>query len=197
MLLACGLAESVPGRGRAESLYRLVGDSPAPWQDVGVPHSAPDVLTRSLSRRRFVAVTAGATALAATAGGCSLPATIGEPDPLTELAEAAHRDSLQFAAADVSHGDRVQALHRLAEVRRVHAERLDQSVEPLAADVTSSSGEAPEAQIVCPPLAEVLSRLRSDAIRAAKVAVDVEGTRAELAASVSAACIAAVEVVLA
>lgn len=197
MLLACGLAESVPGRGRAGSLYRLVVDSPAPWQDVGVPHSAPVVLTRPLSRRRFVAVTAGVTAVAATAGSCSLPATIGDPDPLTELAEAAHRDTVQFAAADASHGDQVRALHRLAEVRRVHADRLDLLATPLPGELTPSTEESVDAQIICPPLAEVLSRLRGDASRAAEVAVVVEGPRAELAASVSAACTAAVEVVLA
>ena len=64
-------------------------------------------------------------------------------------------------------------------------------------DVTSSAIEAEETPPVCPPLDEVRSRLRGDASRATEVAVDTDGTRAELAASVAAACISAVEVVLA
>ena len=197
MLLACGLTGSVPDRGRAGSLYRLVVESPDPWQDVGVPHSAPIVLTRPLSRRRFIAVTAGATALAATVGGCSTPLSLGGPDPLVEIADAARRDAVQFAAADASHGDRIQILHTLAEVRRDHAERLQEMIEQPSPDVTSSAIEAEEAPPVCPPLDEVRTRLRADASRATEVAVDAEGTRAELTASVAAACISAVEVVLA
>ena len=197
MLLACGLTGSVPDRGRAGSLYRLVVESPAPWQDVGVPHSAPINLTRPFSRRRFIAVTAGATALSASVGGCSTPSSLGGPDPLQEIADAAHRDAVQFAAADASHGDRVQILHKLAEVRRVHAERLLQMREQPSPDVTPSAPGAEQAPPVCPPLDEVRSRLRGDASRATEVAVADEGPRAALTASVAAACVAAVEVVLA
>lgn len=163
-----------------------------------MPSSAPIAPGRLLSRRRFVGVTVGATGLLA-AGGCALPSSVVEPDPLLELAESARRDAEQFSAADALHGDHVRALHRLAAVRRTHADRLDELTGGLLTAVTSTPGPErdPGTPAVCPPIDEVRSRLRDDAVRAADVVVDLEDTRAEVVAAVSAACTAAVEVVLA
>ncbi|MFL0578455.1 hypothetical protein [Dietzia sp. 179-F 9C3 NHS] len=167
----------------------------------------------SLSRRHFVAVTAGVAGLVA-AGGCTLPEPEREPDPLLHLAKAADRDARELAAADASHGGDVGRLRRIGEVRRVHSERLSaeiRRVDPPGDDDESGtddgaavdeqagnagSGDAGPAA-VCPPIGEVRERMRADARRAAEVAASATGYRAELAAAVSAACVAAVEVVLA
>lgn len=191
MLLASGLVGADPGRGRAGSLYRPAADSPAPWQDVGVPLPAP----APLSRRRFVAAAAGVAGLVA-AGGCGLPAVDDAPDPLLELAEAAGRDADELAVADASHGESVAPLRLIADARRVHAERLYEEI----ARQRDADAEPPREILrpapVCPPLEEVRSRLRADARRAAEVAAGTEGYRASLVAAVSASCTAAVEVVL-
>lgn len=184
------LADTVPGRGRAASLYRLAAPIPDPWQDVGVPHSAPV----ALSRRRFVAAAAGVAGLAVTAG-CALPAVTDDPDRLIDLLDAAERDAREFAAADASHGEWTGPLRRIAEVRRVHAERLSEIVERPTAEGQPST--SPGAPAVCPPVAEVRARLRGDAAGAAEVAVASKGARAEIAGAVSAACTAAAEVELA
>lgn len=168
----------------------------------------PDSFTAPVSRRRFVAVTAVATGMA-LAGGCALPPADDEPDPLLALAVAAARDARELAAADASHGDDAPRLRRIADARRIHAERLSAEIgaaeidaaevepgdtaEPIdTADVPGAGSPA-----VCPPIGEVRERLREDARRAGEVAVDSRGYRSELAASVSAACTTAVEVVLA
>lgn len=190
MLLECGLADSVPGRGRAASLYRLAAPFSDPWQDVGVPHSAPVVL----SRRQFAVAAAGVAGLA-VAGGCALPTVTDRPDPLLGLLEAAERDARELAAADASHGDRVGALRRIADVRRVHAERLTAIVDRPEDDATPTP--VPPDPPVCPPADEVRSRLRADAADAAGAAATTEGAGAEIAGAVSAACTAAVEVELA
>lgn len=192
MLLALLLVGADPGRGRAGSLYRLRAGSSDPWQDVGVPIAYPV----PVSRRRFVAVTAGATGLL-FAGGCSLSPIDDEPDPLRLLAEAADRDARQLVAADASHGDDVARLRRIGEARRVHADRLAAEITRLAPDESPSDGVEPGPPATCPPIGEVRARLREDAKRAAEVAVDSRGYRAELAAAVSAACTTAVEVTLA
>lgn len=178
----------------------------------------------SLSRRHFVAVTAGVAGLVA-AGGCTLPDPEREPDPLLHLAEAADRDARELAAADASHGGDVGRLRRIGEVRRVHAERLGAEIRRVdppgdddeagpddgaavaeqAGDAGSGDagtegtgpGAAGPAAVVCPPIGEVRERMRADARRAAEFAASATGYRAELAAAVSAACVAAVEVVLA
>lgn len=191
MLLECGLADSVPGRGRAASLYRLAAPFSDPWQDVGVPHSAPV----ALSRRQFAVAAAGVAGLA-VAGGCALPTVTDRPDPLLGLLEAAERDARELAAADASHGDRVGALRRLADTRRVHAERLAGLVDRPQDDEQQPT-PVPTPAPVCPPAEEVRSRLRADAADAAGVAAATEGSRAEIAGAVSAACTAAVEVELA
>lgn len=181
-----------PDRGQAGLLYRLDTRDPAPWQDVGVPHSPTVVLTR----RRFIAVAAGATGLALTAA-CGTGPAVGDPDPILELLGAAERDARELAAADASHGDRAGALRRIADARRIHAERLGELIgEPQAAEEMSDS-PAPDSAAVCPPVDEVRRRLRADAKHAGEIAVSSEGARAEIAAAVAAACTAAVEVVLA
>ncbi|GAA1052954.1 MAG: hypothetical protein Q7T31_07375 [Dietzia sp.] len=152
--------------------------------------------TTPVSRRRFVAVTAVATGVAA-AGGCALPLVDDEPDPLVPLAAAAARDAREFAAADASHGDDVARLHRMADARRTHAERLSAEIGPTDAGETPSDGAAAGPPAICPPIGEVRTRLRDDARRAGEVAVAARGERAALAAAVSAACTTAVEVVLA
>lgn len=154
-----------------------------------LPSSSP------LSRRRFVASTVGVAGLM-VAGGCALPTADDEPDPLIELAEAAVRDAEELAAADAAHGEDVARLRRVADARRVHAQRLHEEI-----SLRRSGDDEPYREIlqpapVCPPLEDVRIRLRADARRAAEVAVDAEGYRAELVAAVSAACTAAVQVVL-
>lgn len=210
----CGEWVPEPGRGRAESLYRLLCFLPAPWQDVGVPLSAPV----HLSRRRFVATAAGLAGFT-VAGGCAVPSPDREPDPLISLAENAARDAREFAVANESHGSSAGALRRLADVRQVHAERLTDEVERAAnGDLFGSAesdgaGGAPRvgsgestvpvsessanAAAVCPPVDQVRTRLHADAQSAAEVAVSAVGYRAELAAAVSASCTAALEVELA
>lgn len=189
-----------PGRGRAESLYRLRPGTPSPWQDVGVPTPTPAPVTGPhLSRRRFVAASAGLVGMAA-AGGCALREPTREPDPLLALAAAAGRDALELGAADASHGPDAPRLVRIGLVRRVHADRLNQEIRrlnPPEPSGTSTTGENLRPAPVCPPLAEVRQRLRADARRAAELATASEGYRAELCAAVAAACTAAVEVVLA
>lgn len=193
MLLMCGLSRAVPDRGRAESLYRLHPGGPASWQDVWVLSSDPLHLTR----RRFLALSSGLAGLA-VATGCGVPAIEDTPDPVLELIRAAERDARDFAAADASHGAHRDAILRIADVRRVHAERLAELVEPSAEpDVPESTPAAEtEADLACPPVDEVRSRLRADAGGAAEVAAASEGIRAELTGAVSAACTAAVEVLL-
>ena len=148
-----------------------------------------------LSRRRFVAATAGVTGLV-LAGGCVPLAADRDPDPLLELLEAAERDAREFAAADASHGDLVTDLRGLAETRRVHADRLTALIDRAEAGAETTTGPAEASAAVCPPVEQVRERLRSDARRAAEVTVDTDGPRAELAASVSASCTAAAEVLL-
>lgn len=164
-----------------------------------VPTPAP------LSRRRFVAASAGVLGLLATAG-CALPAPEEDPDPLLRLATAAERDARELAAADASHGPDAAGLRQVGEIRRVHAERLTAEIDRLADDPTDASGtptaaptRAPgnDGEVVCPPISEVRARMRSDARAAGDFAASSEGYRAELAAAVSAACTAALEVVLA
>ena len=149
-----------------------------------------------VSRRRFVAVAAGATGFL-VAGGCSIPLVDDDPDRLRLLAEAADRDARQLAAADASHGEDVARLRRIGEARRVHADRLTAELDRPAPDDAPSDGVDPDQPAICPPIGEVRARLRDDARRAAEVAVDSRGYRAELAAAVSAACTTAVEVTLA
>lgn len=150
----------------------------------------------SLTRRRFVAASAGLAGLAA-AGGCALPEPTREPDPFGALAEAAARDARELGAADASHGSDAARLRRIADVRRVHADHLTAEVLRLDPEGSATGDEPPPATAVCPPIGEVRERLRADARRAAEQAAASEGYRAELAAAVSAACTAAVEVVLA
>lgn len=157
----------------------------------------PDSSTVPVSRRRFVAVTAVATGLV-VAGGCAVPLVDDEPDPLLELAEGADRDARELAAANASHGDDVARLHRIADARRTHAEQLSAEIGPTdSTEAPSNGAEADPPPAICPPIGEVRTRLRDDARRAGEVAVASRGSRAELAAAVSAACATAVEVVLA
>ena len=155
-----------------------------------MPQSAPVVL----SRRRFVGAAVGVTGLA-VANGCALPAVVERPDPLIPLIDAAARDARELAAADATHGDRVGALRRIADARRVHADALAE-----LADTADEGEEQPVTSTpppVCPPVDEVRARLRADAALAADVAAETDGDRAEIAGAVSAACTAAAEVVLA
>ncbi|HMT48802.1 hypothetical protein [Dietzia sp. UBA5065] len=157
-----------------------------------MPLSAP----APLSRRRFVGLTAGVGGLVA-AGGCTPPRAADEPDPLQQLADAAERDARELAAADATHGEDVARLRRIADARRTQAERLSAEIRRLApegtAEGTAETGPPP----VCPPIGQVRARMRDDARRAGEVAESSRGYRSELAASVSAACTAALEVVLA
>lgn len=133
------------------------------------------------------------------ASACSVPGTEQAPDAVVELIRAAERDALEFGAADASHGPYLDVLRRLAEVRRIHAERLSELIgqpEDTAGTDTAEPASDAGTPVTCPPVEEVRSRLRSDASRAADVAVGSEGVRAELTGSVSAACTAAVEVLL-
>lgn len=190
----CGLLRALPDHGRAGSLYRLCPRVPAPWQDVGVPSPAPT----ALPRRTFLAVSTGAVGLVVTSA-CSVPDTHKAPDAVLELIRAAERDALEFGAADASHGTYVDTLRRLADIRRIHAERLSELIEQPAgtaetgAAVPTSDAGPP---VTCPPVDEVRTRLRTDASHAGEVAVGSVGVRAELTGSVSAACTAALEVLL-
>ncbi|HJC30142.1 MAG TPA: hypothetical protein H9759_12190 [Candidatus Dietzia intestinipullorum] len=161
-----------------------------------------------LTRRGFMTASAGLVGLLSS-GGCATSTTESEPDPLRRLADAATRDARELAAADASHGSDADRLRRIGGVRAVHAERLTDEIEREAGglqsltDAVGSSGSAAPspgrddaAPAVCPPTDEVRRRLRADAGEAAEAAISAEGYRAELAAAVSAACTAALEVVL-
>ena len=149
-----------------------------------------------VTRRRLLVATAGLAGLTAV-GGCALPEPEREPDVLLPLAAAADRDALELAAADATHGSDVPRLHRIAEVRRIHAARLTEEIRRMDPPGDDHGEENLREAPVCPPLADVRERLRSDARRAGEVAVAAQGYRAELAAAVAAACTAAAEVVLA
>lgn len=152
----------------------------------------------ALSRRRFLAVSAGTVGtvgLMATTG-CAVPALDNTPDPILDLVLAAQRDAREFTAADDSHGGYVDALHRIGEARRVHAERLEAVLERPRDPETVTPSAEPQAVVACPPVEEVRARLRADAAKATDVAVTAEGIRAELTGAVSAACTTAVEVLL-
>lgn len=151
-----------------------------------------------LSRRRFVAVTAGLAGLFVT-GGCTLPEATPEDDPLERLARAAARDARELAAADASHGSDAARLRRVGGVRGTHSDRLAAEVDRRNTNPAGGPGPGPDddATPICPPIDEVRTRLRNDAADAAEVAAESEGYRAELATAVSAACTAALEVVLA
>lgn len=153
--------------------------------------SAPVALTR----RRFLTVSSGAVGLM-VATGCAVPALEGTPDPVLELIRAAERDSREFAAADASHGTYLDAIRRIADVRRIHAERLGELFEQPQDAATDEASADPAPPATCPPVEEVRSRLRADAAGAAEVALASDEIRAELTGAVSAACTAAVEVLL-
>ena len=156
-----------------------------------------------LSRRRFLAASTGMVGLAVVTS-CGVPTDEDTPDPVLDLIRAAERDAREFGAADASHGTYRDAIRRIADVRRVHAERLGELVErpveagaqePTATTAATAETES-ETNPVCPPVDEVRSRLFADAGGAAEVAVTSEGVRAELTGAVSAACTAAAEVLL-
>ena len=153
--------------------------------------SAPVALTR----RRFLTVSSGAVGLM-VASGCAVPALEGTPDPVLELIRAAERDAREFAAADASHGTYLDSIRRIADVRRVHAERLVELVDQPQDTTTDEATAEPTSPVQCPPVDEVRSRLRADAAGAADVASASDEFRAELTGAVSAACTAAVEVLL-
>ncbi|MBS7547516.1 hypothetical protein [Dietzia massiliensis] len=157
-----------------------------------MPHSAPVVL----SRRRFVGAAVCVTGFA-VAGGCALPAVVDRPDPLIPLIDAATRDARELAAADATHGDRVGALRRIADARRMHADALAGLTDTADEGEGEEQPATPAPPPVCPPVDEVRARLRADAALAADVAAEIDGARAEIAGAVSAACTAAAEVVLA
>lgn len=145
----------------------------------------------ALSRRRFLTVSTGTVGLV-LAAGCAAPSPDDAPDPVLELIRAAERDARQFAAADGGHGGYSEAIRRIGQARRIHAERLNGL---LGSGASGTSTPATE-PAVCPPVEEVRARLRADADRAGAVALESDGVRAELTGSVSAACAAAEQVLL-
>lgn len=158
-----------------------------------MPFSSPV----TLSRRRFLAASAGVMGAVAVTG-CTGEEGDGVSDPVVELIRAAERDAREFAAADTSHGKYVDALRRIADVRRIHAERLAELVEtPPESTAAITTTAEPDSVVTCPPVGDVRARLRTDSGHASEVALESEGIRAELTGSVSAACITAVEVLLA
>ncbi|MFD2393597.1 twin-arginine translocation signal domain-containing protein [Dietzia aerolata] len=186
------LSGAYPDRGRAGSLYRLGASRCALAGCRGAI-----LLPVTLSRRRFLAASAGVMGAVAVTG-CTGEEGDGVSDPVVELIRAAERDAREFAAADTSHGKYVDALRLIADVRRIHAERLAELVEtpPESTAATTTTAE-PDSVVTCPPVGDVRARLRTDSGHASEVALESEGIRAELTGSVSAACITAVEVLLA
>lgn len=156
-----------------------------------MPDSAPLIP----SRRRFItAIGAIGVVGLAVAGGCAVPTIVERAEPLAPLRDAAQRDALELAAADSSHGEYADALRRLADIRRVHADRLGALVDGARTDEPTSTGPGPAP--TCPPIDEVRARLRDDAATAAEAAGLTDGPEAELAGAVSAACTAAAAVML-
>jgi len=167
--------------------------------------------SRGLDRRGFGAVVLAAvgTGLGATTlTSCASGGDEDAPDALLPLAEAAARDAAELAAAgDGRPREEAARLQRVAGARRVHAETLRAEIARLAPSSSGSpatgtpapagAGGTPAAgAVTCPPLAEVRDRLRRDAELARGVATRATGYRSSLAASVSAACTSAAEVVL-
>jgi hypothetical protein len=135
----------------------------------------------------------GAVAFAA---GCTLgEETPPAPDPLIELARQARFDAAQATSTVMLHPDRNTSLQLVASQRSAHADALEAEVRRLAGIVTATPTTDSHTYDV--GLGEVRGSLTASARAALVQARKESGYRAGLLASISAACIVAVEVLLA
>ncbi|MFD1814206.1 hypothetical protein [Rhodococcus gannanensis] len=177
--------------------------TPAPPDGANPPlsrvlsHTGPSQ-HRTMSRRaalRFGAVAIGATAAAAGVAGCSSAEDEhdAEPDPLLTALDAARRDADAAAAGAAVTPDRAGALAVIAAERTAHADAL-------AAEIARAAGEDPTspsttttaatttAAPVTPPTVDALRSMLAESQRgAASLARSLDGYRAGLTGSISAA----------
>ncbi|MFC4602960.1 hypothetical protein [Rhodococcus kronopolitis] len=165
----------------------------------------PAALTRpALSRRgafrMFGAAALGLTALGASAGcaGSDSDDAAREPDPLLVPLAAARRDATDAAAAVALAPDRAGALAVVAQERTAHADALSAEIDR-AAGATTTATAAPStsaASPAAPPTVDVVRAGLADSQRgAADLARRLDGYRAGLLGSISAA-VAAQQAVL-
>ncbi|MGX4709969.1 hypothetical protein LZP97_05685 [Rhodococcus sp. DMF-1] len=152
--------------------------------------SSPPVSRRTVLRWSGAALGGlGALAVAGCAAGEDDGS--GEVDPLIAQAERARVDAATAALLVALLPDRAQALQAVAAERTTHAQTLDAEVarlagtDPTVSDVTTTT-VAPAAD---PPTLDLMrDRLGTSRRAAADLARALQGYRAGLLASISAAC---------
>ncbi|WP_450104138.1 hypothetical protein [Rhodococcus triatomae] len=163
-----------------------------------VPSHTGAARHRMLSRRaalRFGAVAIGATAAAAGAAGCSSADDdrAAEPDPLLTALDAARRDADAAAAAAAVTPDRAGALAVIAAERTAHADALATEIaraageDPTLPSATTSAAATSAAPITPPTIDALRSMLAESQRGAAALARSLDGYRAGLTGSISAA----------
>lgn len=147
-----------------------------------------------IPRRRVLKIPViSAVALAA---GCALgDETPPPPDPLIELARQARSDAAQATAVAMVEQDRNEALQTVASERTAHADALEAEVNRLAGIVSPTPTTA--LHVYEAGLAALRGSLNTSARAALVQARKDSAYRAGLLASISAACIVHIEVLLA
>lgn len=156
----------------------------------------PPISRRALLRWSTIAVT-GAAAVGLTACGASDDDS--EPDPLLAQAERARVDAATATALVAVAPEIGDALTAIANERTIHAEALDAETARAigATDATTSpSTTTSPATGPAPTVEDLRGRLIESRRSAAELARTLQGYRAGLLGSISAACAAQTEVLL-
>ncbi|GES38930.1 hypothetical protein ACWDT5_02285 [Rhodococcus aetherivorans] len=158
------------------------------------PASSPPVSRRTVLRWSGAAL-GGVGALAVAGCGAGTDDGAGEVDPLIAQAERARVDAATAGLLVALLPDRAGALNAVGAERTTHAQVLDAEVARLAgadpastttASTTTTTTVAPAAD---PPTLDLLrERLNGSQRAAADLARTLQGYRAGLLASISAAC---------
>ncbi|PND50688.1 MULTISPECIES: hypothetical protein [Rhodococcus] len=158
------------------------------------PASSPPVSRRTMLRWSGAAL-GGVGALAVAGCGAGTDDGAGEVDPLIAQAERARVDAATAGLLVALLPDRAGALNAVGAERTTHAQVLDAEVARLAgadpastttASTTTTTTVAPAAD---PPTLDLLrERLNGSQRAAADLARTLQGYRAGLLASISAAC---------
>ncbi|GGM38518.1 hypothetical protein GCM10012275_06850 [Longimycelium tulufanense] len=146
-----------------------------------------------LSRRRFLALTAGLAAAAPLAAACTSASESAGPDPLVALATRARADADLARAVANTHPDLAAAAGVVAADRTAHAEALEREVrrvQPEGAPAPSGTASAAPGAPASPTAAEtgLVEALRAAEKEAKDVVVAVPRYRAGLVGSVAASC---------
>lgn len=152
------------------------------------PPTPPRSLTRRAALRLGLAAAALAplpAAAACTLGGPDAP----EVDPLLAHLERALRDQRDALAAAAADAERAAALGVVAAQRGAHADALRAEVARAAGPSATTGAPAPTTPAgAAPTAAQVRELLAGSAHAAGEAAVELDGHRAGLLASISAAC---------